>query len=36
LKDVIDSVEAVETHNVVKAAMFVGASYFTLTFYEIG
>jgi uncharacterized membrane protein YbhN (UPF0104 family) len=34
-EDVIDSVEAVEKHNVVKAAMFVAASYFTLTFYDL-
>jgi glycosyltransferase 2 family protein len=34
-EDVIDSVEAVEQHNVVKAVMFVAASYFTLTFYDL-
>jgi hypothetical protein len=27
LEDVIDSIEAVEPHNVVKAAVFVAASY---------
>jgi glycosyltransferase 2 family protein len=34
-ENVIDSIEAVEKHNVVKAAMFVAASYFTLTFYDL-
>jgi hypothetical protein len=34
-EDVIDAVEAVEKHNVVKAAMFVAAGYFTLTFYDL-
>jgi uncharacterized membrane protein YbhN (UPF0104 family) len=34
-EDVINSVKAVEKHNVVTAAIFVGASYFTLTFYDL-
>jgi glycosyltransferase 2 family protein len=34
-EDVIDAVEAVEKHDVVKAAMFVAAGYFTLTFYDL-
>src|SRR5450631_11658 len=33
--DVIDAVEAVEKHDVVKAAIFVAAGYFTLTFYDL-
>src|SRR5271169_2359335 len=33
--DVVDAVEAVEKHDVVKAAMFVAAGYFTLTFYDL-
>jgi uncharacterized membrane protein YbhN (UPF0104 family) len=35
LDDVIDAVEAVEKHDVAKAAIFVAASYFTLTFYDL-
>ena len=35
VEDVVDSVEAVEKHEVVKAAMFVAAGYFTLTFYDL-
>ena len=31
----IDAVEAVEKHDVVKAALFVAAGYFTLTFYDL-
>ena len=34
-EDVVDAVEAVEKHDVVKAAMFVAAGYFTLTFYDL-
>jgi glycosyltransferase 2 family protein len=34
-EDVIDAVEAVEKHDVVKAALFVAAGYFTLTFYDL-
>jgi uncharacterized membrane protein YbhN (UPF0104 family) len=34
-EDVIDAVEAVEKHDVAKAAMFVAAGYFTLTFYDL-
>ena len=34
-EDVIDAIEAVEKHDVVKAAMFVAAGYFTLTFYDL-
>ena len=34
-EDVIDAVKAVEKHDVVKAAMFVAAGYFTLTFYAL-
>jgi glycosyltransferase 2 family protein len=34
-EDVIDAVEAVEKHDVVKAAIFVAAGYFTLTFYDL-
>ena len=34
-EDVIDAVEAVEKHDVVKAGMFVAAGYFTLTFYDL-
>jgi glycosyltransferase 2 family protein len=33
-EDVVDAVEA-EKHDVVKAAMFVAAGYFTLTFYDL-
>jgi glycosyltransferase 2 family protein len=32
---VIDAIEAVEKHDVAKAAMFVAAGYFTLTFYDL-
>jgi glycosyltransferase 2 family protein len=34
-EDVIDAVEAVEKHDVVKAALFVAAGYFTLTLYDL-
>ena len=34
-EDVIDAIEAVEKHDVVRAAMFVAAGYFTLTFYDL-
>jgi uncharacterized membrane protein YbhN (UPF0104 family) len=34
-EDVIDAVEAVEKHDVAKAALFVAAGYFTLTFYDL-
>jgi uncharacterized membrane protein YbhN (UPF0104 family) len=34
-EDVIDAVGAVDKHDVVKAAMFVAAGYFTLTFYDL-
>jgi glycosyltransferase 2 family protein len=34
-EDVIDAVEAVEKHDVAKAAVFVAAGYFTLTFYDL-
>jgi uncharacterized membrane protein YbhN (UPF0104 family) len=34
-EDVVDAVEAIEKHDVVKAAMFVAAGYFTLTFYDL-
>jgi glycosyltransferase 2 family protein len=33
--EVIDAVEAVEKHDVAKAAGFVAAGYFTLTFYDL-
>jgi hypothetical protein len=33
--DVIDAIEAVEKHDVAKAALFVAAGYFTLTFYDL-
>src|SRR5258708_21795908 len=33
--EVIDAVEAVEKHDVAKAALFVAAGYFTLTFYDL-
>jgi glycosyltransferase 2 family protein len=32
---VIDAIEAVEKHDVVRAGLFVAASYFTLTFYDL-
>jgi glycosyltransferase 2 family protein len=32
---VIDAVEAVEKHDVARAALFVAAGYFTLTFYDL-
>src|SRR5258708_3930878 len=35
LEDVTDAIEAVEKHDVAKAAIFVAASYFTLTFYDL-
>jgi glycosyltransferase 2 family protein len=35
LDDVIEAVEAVEKHDVAKAAIFVAAGYFTLTFYDL-
>jgi glycosyltransferase 2 family protein len=34
-EDVVDAVNAIEKHDVVKAAMFVAAGYFTLTFYDL-
>ena len=34
-EEVIDAMEAVEKHDVVNAAMFVAAGYFTLTFYDL-
>ncbi len=34
-EDVIDAMEAVEKHDVVNAALFVAAGYFTLTFYDL-
>jgi hypothetical protein len=34
-EDVVDAVEAVEKHDVVKAAVFVAAGYFTLTLYDL-
>src|SRR3984885_4377877 len=34
-EDVIDAVGAVEKHDVVNAALFVAAGYFTLTFYDL-
>jgi uncharacterized membrane protein YbhN (UPF0104 family) len=34
-EDVIDAVEAVEKHDVAKAAILVAAGYFTLTFYDL-
>src|ERR1700704_347246 len=33
--DVLDAIEAVEKHDVAKAALFVAAGYFTLTFYDL-
>src|SRR5262249_8162491 len=33
--EVIDAIEAVEKHDVVTAALFVAAGYFTLTFYDL-
>jgi uncharacterized membrane protein YbhN (UPF0104 family) len=35
LEDVVDAARAFEKHSVVKAAMFVAAGYFTLTFYDL-
>src|ERR1700694_3779291 len=34
-QEVVDAIEAVEKHDVVKAALFVAAGYFTLTFYDL-
>jgi len=34
-EDVVDAVNGIEKHDVVKAAMFVAAGYFTLTFYDL-
>jgi hypothetical protein len=34
-EDVVDAVEAVEKHDVVNAAVFVAAGYFTLTLYDL-
>ena len=34
-EEVIDAIQAVEKHDVVRAAMFVAAGYFTLTFYDL-
>ena len=34
-EDVVDAMEAVEKHDVVNAALFVAAGYFTLTFYDL-
>src|SRR5215475_11985606 len=33
--EVIDAIEAVERHDVARAALFVAAGYFTLTFYDL-
>ena len=33
--EVIDAIEAVEKHDVAKAAVFVAAGYFALTFYDL-
>jgi uncharacterized membrane protein YbhN (UPF0104 family) len=33
--EVIDAIEAVEKHDVARAALFVAAGYFTLTFYDM-
>jgi uncharacterized membrane protein YbhN (UPF0104 family) len=33
--EVIDAIEAVEKHDVARAALFVAAGYFTLTFYDL-
>src|ERR1700761_1339490 len=33
--DVVDAIEAVEKHDVARAAVFVAAGYFTLTFYDL-
>ena len=33
--EVIEAIEAVEKHDVARAAMFVAAGYFTLTFYDL-
>ena len=35
VEEVLDAVEAVEKHDVAKAAAFVAAGYFTLTFYDL-
>jgi uncharacterized membrane protein YbhN (UPF0104 family) len=34
-EEVLDAIEAVEKHDVVRAALFVAAGYFTLTFYDL-
>src|SRR5258707_2439002 len=33
--EVVDAIEAVEKHDVARAALFVAAGYFTLTFYDL-
>src|SRR5262249_17404845 len=35
VQEVIDAVQAVEKHDVARAALFVAAGYFTLTFYDL-
>ncbi len=35
VSQVIDAIEAVEKHDVARAALFVAAGYFTLTFYDL-
>src|SRR5712692_1268137 len=34
-EEVVDAIEAVEKHDVARAAVFVAAGYFTLTFYDL-
>jgi glycosyltransferase 2 family protein len=34
-EEVLDAIEAVEKHDVARAALFVAAGYFTLTFYDL-
>jgi uncharacterized membrane protein YbhN (UPF0104 family) len=34
-RQVVDAIEAVEKHDVARAALFVAAGYFTLTFYDL-
>ena len=34
-QEIVDAIEAVEKHDVARAALFVAAGYFTLTFYDL-
>src|SRR6201992_3055941 len=35
VREVVDAIESTETHQIVLAALFVAAGYFTLTFYDL-